>query len=414
MPSRLGRAASAAVLVALAAAAALEAQAGPDPAPEEANAFAPVAGILKYRCALSGCHTGDNAAQGMILEPDQVRVQTVNQSARTEPGYQRIVPGQPAQSLLYLKLLAPEEGGYRGRRMPYRDEPLSPEEIALVRRWIEALPAAPPAAADAPSAGAPSAAGAGVERLFHDSYLANLPTPDALGRRTLDFRILHRFRSSTRQAGGEELYGLDGGAEISLGLVYGFSDRLEGGIRRTGLQQDYEFFVKSLLAPQRQGVPASLAGRLSYSSARDETFANRSRWGAQLIFGCRVNEILSVLLAPTYVWRSNWEEADDTDGTAALGIGAEWRLTPSHAITTEWIRQGDGVKAPFQGVSVGYSVATAGHAFHLLLTNTLGTHTDLYAPGGDLDLEEKHLRIGFNISRTTRFRSGGLKRSGRP
>jgi hypothetical protein len=62
------------------------------------------------------------------------------------------------------------------------------------------------------------------------------------------------------------------------------------------------------------------------------------------------------------------------------------------------------VEAPFQSLSVGYSVATARHVFHLILSNTAGAHTDLYAPGGDLDVEENHFRIGFNISRTYQVR----------
>jgi hypothetical protein len=72
-----------------------------------------------------------------------------------------------------------------------------------------------------------------------------------------------------------------------------------------------------------------------------------------------------------------------------------------------------GVEAPFQSLSVGYSVATARHAFHLLLSNTAGAHTDLYAPGGDLDVSENHFRIGFNISRTFQARSAAASRTGR-
>jgi hypothetical protein len=359
----------------------------------------------------------------MRLDPDEVGLYTVHQTARTDPRFERVVPGQPEQSLLYLKLLAPSKGGYKGRQMPYGEEPLSPEEIALIRRWIEVLPAGEPASPDAPPAGPRKPLRAKLQRLFFDSYLANLPTPDSLERGTLEFRILHRFRSSAREAGGEELYGLDGGAEISLGLAYGFNDRLEAGARRTGLQQDYEFFVKGLLMGQRAqsgsagradaGGPFSIAARASYATARDENFANRARWGSQLIVGRRFGDRLSLLLVPTYVWRTNWEESDDPDGTAALGVGAEWRLTPSQAVIAEWIDQVGGVKAPFQGVSLGYSVATVRHAFHVLITNTLGTHTDLYAPGGDLDFEERHFRIGFNIARTFTPGSGGASRAAR-
>ena len=38
--------------------------------------------------------------------------------------------------------------------------------------------------------------------------------------------------------------------------------------------------------------------------------------------------------------------------------------------------------------------------FHIFATNTAGAHTDLYAPGGDLDLGSGYFRLGFNITRT--------------
>ena len=52
-----------------------------------------------------------------------------------------------------------------------------------------------------------------------------------------------------------------------------------------------------------------------------------------------------------------------------------------------------------QGLSVAWGVATARHAFTLMASNTPGEHTDLFAPGGDLDFERGYFRLGFNISR---------------
>lgn len=369
-------------------------------AQDETAAFAQASRLLHSRCAMPGCHAGPDAVHGMRMEAEQIYRSTVNVRARTDPRLLRVAPGAPEQSLLYLKLLPQEQGHYRGPRMPLSMDPLTEEQIALVRQWIESFPAElwghPPAAA-------PEAARV---RTFQDSTLANLPTLDSLGVGVLEFRILHRFKPSAPDVGGQGLYGLDGGAWISFGLAYGLTESLEIGLRRINLQRDYEGFVKGALLRQRQGgTPVSLALRGSVSSARDDSsgIANRDRYAAQAIVARRFGKSLSVMLVPTYVTRTNYQDAADRSGTGAVGLGAEWDLSPKHAITAEWVAQTSGAKARYQGTTLGFSVATARHVFHLLATNVQGTHTDLYVPGGDLD-PRHDFRLGFNISRTYSLR----------
>jgi hypothetical protein len=369
--------------------------AAPARAASDADLFPRVGDLLQRRCAMPGCHAGPEAAQGLRLERDGVYRTAVNVRARTDPRLLRVTPGSADRSLLYRKLLPLQEGHYRGPRMPLSMEPLRDDEIALVRSWIESFAPevwGPPPAAEPP---------AGPPRTFLDSSLAHLPSTDSLGKGALEFRILHRFRPSAREAGGGGLYGLDGGAWISFGLAYGFTDRLEAGIRRTNLLRDYEAFVKGVIVEQSGRIPLSVAFRESLSVAREDSVtANRRRLGAQLILTRRFGDRVSVLLAPTYVTHTNSEDPEDGRDTGAVGLGGEIRLTPSHAITGEWIVQTTGVKGRFQGASLGYTIATARHAFQLLVTNVQGTHTDLYSPGGDLDPGEGEFRLGFNISRT--------------
>src|SRR5436309_7991721 len=149
----------------------------------ETDAFAPVARLLQSRCAMPGCHAGPEPAQGMRLEADQTYRSTVNVRARTDARFLRVTPGDPDHSLVYLKLLSPHQGAYRGPRMPLSMEPLKDDDIARVRTWIESFPSElwghPPEDK--------------IERFssrtFQDATLANLPTPDPLGARTLEFRF---------------------------------------------------------------------------------------------------------------------------------------------------------------------------------------------------------------------------------
>ena len=281
---------------------------------------------------MPGCHLGPDARQGLRLEVDQIYRSSVNVRARTDRPLLRVVPGAADESLLYLKLLPPDEGHYRGPRMPLSMNPLSADEIALVRQWVEAFPAdrwgAPPAAE----------AAARPPRTFHDSTLVNLPTSDPLGGRTLEFRILHRFKAPAREAGSHDFYGLDTDAWVSIGLAYGLGDTVEVGLRRTNLQHDYEAYSKWVPIRQVPGrAPLSLALRGSFSNLRETTGFNRNRYGAQAILARRLGDHLSLMLVPTYVTRTNYLDEADTRGTSTIGVGGEWRLNPKMAVTGEWI-----------------------------------------------------------------------------
>jgi uncharacterized beta barrel domain-containing protein DUF5777 len=356
--------------------------------------FQQVGRLLQQSCALPACHGSDKPAAGLRLEASHFYRNTVNVRARTDSSFLRVTPGSPELSLLYLKLLSPDEGHYRGPRMPFSMEPLRDEQIALVREWILSFPKEE---WGEPPLRTPPAA----PRFFRDSSLIDLPTPESLGKDSLEFRILHRFKQSTRDAGGEELWGLDGGSWWSIQLAYGLTETLQAGLRRTNQFRDYEGFV--LYAPRISGTAGryfSGALRGGISSLRDEQAANRNRWSAEVILGYRPWKLVSFLLTSLYLSRANYEDPQDDQGTAAIGLGAEWHVTSKQSVSAEWIGQTAGVKARYQAFSLAWGVATARHAFTLLATNAQGEHTDLVAPGGDLDIEKGYFRLGFNISRS--------------
>jgi hypothetical protein len=83
-----------------------------------------IAPIVTTRCA--GCH-GDKKAEG------DYRLHTFEYLLLAgASGDAAVVPGKPAESALLARLLDPDPA----TRMPQEDDPLSKEEIELVRRWI--------------------------------------------------------------------------------------------------------------------------------------------------------------------------------------------------------------------------------------------------------------------------------------
>ena len=83
---------------------------------------------------------------------------------------------------------------------------------------------------------------------FKTTRLINVHTLETVGRRTLDFRISHRF--DVINSGSYNLWGLDGPATIRLGLEYSFDGKLMFGIGRSSFEKMWDGFLKYRLFRQ--------------------------------------------------------------------------------------------------------------------------------------------------------------------
>jgi hypothetical protein len=90
--------------------------------------------LLTTRCVM--CHV-EGAEQGNLsLYPD-AWAQLVGVRSTQSP-LKRVEPGAPDKSYLYLKVLGTQlDAGGSGLRMPFQQDPLSPAELELLRKWIE-------------------------------------------------------------------------------------------------------------------------------------------------------------------------------------------------------------------------------------------------------------------------------------
>jgi hypothetical protein len=119
----------------------------PSPAPAAPPAAAPRFGevfaqvLSQGGCTNGYCH-GSSGGLSMSAAPDKIYAALVGAPSRGVdcPGAVRVVPGNPADSLLWRKL-SPEAPAC-GKKMPWGLAPLPAEKLDLVRRWIEggALP----------------------------------------------------------------------------------------------------------------------------------------------------------------------------------------------------------------------------------------------------------------------------------
>ncbi len=90
--------------------------------------------IFTQSCAFSGCHGGGSPAQGMSLVAGQAHSNIVGVASNEQPGLNRIEPGSPETSYLYLKVIG--DSSISGSRMPAGAPALGAEEIELLRQWI--------------------------------------------------------------------------------------------------------------------------------------------------------------------------------------------------------------------------------------------------------------------------------------
>lgn len=95
-----------------------------------ANVFVPI-------CAVSGCHAGPGAPEGLRLDSAAAAAQSlvgVRSTERPELGLFRVAAGQPDASYLVWKI----EGRAQiaGARMPLGQQPLTEAQSAAIRTWI--------------------------------------------------------------------------------------------------------------------------------------------------------------------------------------------------------------------------------------------------------------------------------------
>ncbi len=98
--------------------------------------------IFTPSCALSGCHAGSTPQMGQNLSAGMAYSNIVNVPSTEQPAFKRVLPGDAANSYLYMKITG--DARITGVQMPKVGGPLSADKIAAIRDWINnGAPASP-------------------------------------------------------------------------------------------------------------------------------------------------------------------------------------------------------------------------------------------------------------------------------
>ena len=251
-----------------------------------------------------------------------------------------------------------------------------------------------------------------VVATFKTTRIVDQHTLETVGRRTLDFRISHRF--GPVNTGSYNAWGIDGPANIRLSLEYSPDGRFMFGLGRSSFEKVVDGFLKYRLLRQttNNDMPISvtlfagayytaLKGVFIQNIDKFEHFSSRFSYCYEIMVGRKFTRHFSLQVAPWLVHYNLVENLEDKND--AYGISALFRLKFSNrsAITAEYgHRLNDySVKTYYDMFSIGYELETGGHVFQIHFTNSFGLVESQFFPHTDTKWNDMGVRLGFNVSR---------------
>lgn len=251
---------------------------------------------------------------------------------------------------------------------------------------------------------------------FKGTRLINLHTIETVGKRTLDFRISHRFGDFN--TGAYNFFGLDGGASLRLGLEYSYNGRLMFGVGRSSVGKLYDGFIKYPILKQttdgKMPMSATWVSSINLTAMRDPNsaitgynrysfFENRLSYFHQIIIGRKFSEKFSFQIAPMWIHYNLVDKINDSNDMFALSASARLKLTKRMALTGEYVyrlnKYSDTFSSFYNSASVGIDIETGGHVFQIHFTNSLTMNEVQFVPYTTSNWLKGGIRLGFNISR---------------
>lgn len=253
-----------------------------------------------------------------------------------------------------------------------------------------------------PAQDLPGAAATGYEPVRRDplgTRLINVATPYPVRARTLEVLFVHRFQQTVQDGDSSNLWGLDGGADIGLGLAYGITSHLDLSLFRSSFQENFEIAGKFLFLEQAPRVPLSVAVRAGVDRLEREGVEDPTRPFAQLLLSRRLRPGVNLLLSPSWV-----RDTPRLRDAFNVPMGLSFNLPRGRVLELEWVPANRDLDESEDAWHVALSKEVGGHIFEVLLGNSRATNVDQLL-GGDsaAGFESGDVRLGFNLVRDFDF-----------
>ncbi|MBL7873111.1 MAG: hypothetical protein JNM78_15950 [Cyclobacteriaceae bacterium] len=229
--------------------------------------------------------------------------------------------------------------------------------------------------------------------------------------KTLEFNIQHRFGLVNN--GVEDLYGIYApGANVRLTFSYTPIENLSLGFGYAKLKQYLDFNAKYAILKQRRdwSIPVSVTyfGNWAIDNRPDkyEKTVHRFSFYNQLIIASRISDKVSIQVSPSF---SHYNAIDSllSHDMIAIGISGRYKFSDQSSLVINYTHQltkHDDVNYKVKpGLTVGWEVATSGHAFQIFASTFQGILGQENMTFNQNDFTKGEFLIGFNITRLWNF-----------
>ncbi len=205
----------------------------------------------------------------------------------------------------------------------------------------------------------------------------------------------HRFNQPVNSAGGNDLFGLDSGANIGLGVAYVPVDRLYVEVYRASSGGDYEFAAKyALLAPTKER-PFGVAVRGGLDWLTKYEIDQKVGGFGQLLVAATLWDRVTLQAAPSYV--SNTPLFKDVFN---VPIAVQVRIVKGLYATGEYVFRNTDLDGSVGQWSFALEKTVWHHRFSVWIGNSAATTVDQILAGDYAGgVKESNIRLGFNIVR---------------
>lgn len=211
----------------------------------------------------------------------------------------------------------------------------------------------------------------------------------------LEATFQHRFNQAVIEAGGTNLFGLDSGANIGLGLSLSPIKNLSFEVYRASTLGDYEFAAKWTALRPTKKVPLAIGLRAGANWMTKTEIEDNAGFFAQVLISATLGERFTIAAAPTYV--SNTSLFTDVWNVPLV---LQFKMARSWYATGEYIFRNEDLANAKGQWSFAVEKAVYMHRFSVWIGNSGALTVDQQMAGDYLGgVRDSNIRLGFNIIR---------------
>lgn len=241
---------------------------------------------------------------------------------------------------------------------------------------------------------------------FKAMKIVNMQSTKVAAKGDLYMYVSHRFGSLSD--GISTFFGLDN-ANTKIQFTYGVFNGVQIGISRESLRKTYAGSLKLRILEQGDNSPINL---VAYSTVNVNTeltterypnmiFEDRLSYATQLLVSKRLNNKLSLEIAPTYVRQNLVLEPFQQHDQFAMGFGGRFKLNKRLSLNMDYSYNFNRAEESVytNPLSIGLDIETGGHVFQLLFSNAQSTNEPGFLSNAEGSWKDGEIFFGFNIVR---------------